>query len=312
MRVFVTGATGFVGSHMVRRLLMEGADVHILARRNSSLVRIEDIVTKLTVHNGDIMDSQSLVEILAKIQPDRIFHFANAGVYGGVSAESEELHRINVTGLENLLNAARSLDYEAFVNIGSSSEYGPKKMPMKEDDECNPVSAYGFSKLQATKLSQQEAVLYQKPIATFRIFSPYGPHDNPSRLIMQAIGHFSSKTQFRTPHKNAVRDYVYIDDVINALVIASGNLKTHTGEIFNLGSGAEVKVWTVLEQLARILNAEAFFEKLVPSNDIVSPTESPCWVADISKLKTTFPWEPTVALEDGLSRVAAWAQPKKI
>jgi len=214
---------------------------------------------------------------------------------------------VNVQGLENLLTALRPHSYTAFVNIGSSSEYGFKTAPMREDDTCDPASAYAASKLAATELATAEAKEYGKPIATFRLFSPYGPADDPSRLIMQAIRNLASKTSFRLPHPDAVRDYVYIDDVVDLLVSAPGQIEGKKGELFNVGSGKEVHAMRVVEIIAQKLHAEDFLRALSLPKGSLGPTESPSWAADMKKTAETFSWAARVNISDGLDRTIDWA-----
>src|SRR3989304_6348584 len=136
--VLVTGATGFVGSHLVRRLLKDGYDTHILLRKGSNPWRIADVLPKLKTHNVDLTDKEGAARLMAEIRPDIIFHLATAGVYGGKSLPDRDLVAINLGGCINLVEAASGLDYSLLVNTGSSSEYGPKNEAMKEGDACQP------------------------------------------------------------------------------------------------------------------------------------------------------------------------------
>lgn len=308
MRVFITGGTGFVGSHVARRLVREGHAVHLLVRPTASYERISDIQDAVTIHLGDVIEKETLSKAISLSNPEYIFHFANAGVYGGISASAERLQEVNVGGLLNLLDALRPYPYKAFVNVGSSSEYGIKTVPMREDDVCAPVNAYGISKLQATECASAEAKEHKKPIATFRLFSPYGPYDDSSRLIMQAIRNLSSKSVFRLPHPDAMRDYVYIDDVVDVLVQAAQNLNEHAGEVFNVGSGHMVRAAEVVQNIATELAAEAFLATLPKPEGPLGPQESPCWVADMEKTKNAFHWSAQVPLTEGLHRTIVWSR----
>lgn len=306
MKAFLTGATGFVGSHVARKLVKSGVEVHILARKDSSFVRLNDVRSELTIHLGEMTDAESIARAVSAARPDRIFHFANAGVYGGISTSSERLTEVNTAGLVNLLVALRALEYEAFVNIGSSSEYGLKTSPMREDDVCEPISVYGTSKLVATRAATVEAMEYEKPIATFRLFSPYGPFDDPSRLIMQATRSLAARTPFRLPHPDAVRDYEYIDDVVDLLTCAAGNIGKHSGEVFNVGSGREVRATEVVETIARLTHTEEFLHILPPNSGSLGESESPRWVADTAKTNKAFSWSARTSLTDGLASTVAW------
>lgn len=307
MRAFLTGATGFVGSHVAHRLVQDGVEVHVLVRDVSSLGRLYDIYDKITLHEGDVTDIESLKRAASLALPEHIYHFANAGVYGGVSASPQRLQEVNTIGLMNLLEAFREIPYSACINVGSSSEYGPKNTPMQEDDVCNPVNAYGISKLAATQTALLEAVLFGKPISTFRLFSPFGPHDDASRLVSKALNHFSGgEPPMRFPHKDAMRDYIYIDDVTDLLVLAANTLKAHQGEVFNVGTGVETPVHDVLSLIARTMGSEASLPSYPEEANTLPFGESPRWVADMEKTFTAFPWRPKHSVEQGIQKTIAW------
>lgn len=307
MKAFLTGATGFVGSHVARRLVSDGAEVHLMARAGSSLWRIEDICDRVTMHAGDVTDHARLKEIAQDVRPDIIFHFANAGVYGGVSATPQQLMGVNGIGLANLLEAFRDIPYRSFVNIGSSSEYGIQESPMRETDSCQPMNAYGITKLAATLAATLEAKSNQKPVATFRLFSPFGPYDDPSRLIMQASRNLSARVPFRMPHPDSVRDYIYIDDAVDLLVQVAPQIEKYPGEVFNLGSGTETHVTDVLAEIARLTGAGDFLATLPPGGGPLGMSESPRWVADMTKTYEAFGWKPKLSVAEGLAITVPWA-----
>jgi len=306
MNVLVTGATGFVGARLVRHLRVSApkTNIHIIARSTSNTWRLADYLDQITIHEGDVTDLGSLVRAVAISKPTHIYHFANAGVYGGVSATPARLLEVNTIGLAHLLEALRDTPYEGFVNIGSSSEYGLKGAPMRETDSCEPVNAYGISKLAATHLATLEALTYDKSIATFRLFSPFGPQDDASRLISKAIVSMSRGTPMRVPHPDAVRDYVYVDDAVELFADAAKSLARVKGEIFNVGGGIETRVVDVLSIIHGAVGS-----KSVGDVPVVSPlpaSESPRWVADMEKTYDAFVWRPKHTVEGGLTKTIAW------
>lgn len=303
MKILITGASGFVGSHLARALALRGEDVHIILRNNSRTWRIDDILPRLSVHHADLTDATEVRRVAGKIQPDVIYHLANAGVYGGVSAGFRELLTVNTIGFLNILESFSN--YRAFINIGSSSEYGLKSEPMREIDRCEPMNVYGISKFAATLAASLEARLKNRPIATFRLFSPYGPFDDPSRLIARTILACANRKPFKLPSSRAVRDYIFIEDVIDFLAAAPDIVNAHAGEVFNLGCGKEQRALDVVSVIARKMGAEDFVAALAKS-DMLGADESPRWEADMEKTFSAFLWRPAYDIESGIARTVEW------
>jgi len=304
MNILITGGSGFVGSHMARRLVsMPGAKVTLWLRPTSNLWRIHDIKDKLSIEHVDLKDADAVRDAAQALRPDVIYHFANAGVYGGVSASPVELTAINVGGLKHLIDGLEDIPFTSFINVGSSSEYGLKNAPMKEGDECNPQNAYGVSKLAATRIASEEARLKELPIATYRLFSPFGPYDDASRLIMQTMRACLHKTPMTLPHPASVRDYNYIDDVIDLLFEAM-QLKA-SGEVFNVGYGVETKALDFAYQIADVMNARDFLDTC-SRTETLGPSESPRWQADTTKLFSTLKWRPRYTVQEGIAKTVEW------
>ena len=238
--VFVTGATGFIGSHLVRTLLKNSFNTHILYRPTTSSSRLNEVLSKTTKHNVDICDNKSLENLFKVIQPEYIFHLANIGIYGGNESPDEDVVKVNLLGTVNLLQASKDLPYKLFVNTGSSSEYGRKSKKMKENDSCLPESTYGITKLASTLYAQNFAKKTNKPVLTLRLFSPYGSHDDPSRFISIVIKKALANEVIKLTNPRNVRDFIFIDDVINAYLSCIKNKSKLSGEIINIGSGNQI------------------------------------------------------------------------
>jgi len=298
----ITGAGGFVGSHLLRRLLAEGHDVAIIIKPTSDLWRIQDVLSGVKVYYADLSETDKLCGAVKEIQPDLIFHFANAGVYGGVSLPDKEVVETNLIGFMNLISSLEKISYRSFINVGSSAEYGPKKMPMKESDACEPTSAYGISKLAAT----QHACLMAakgKPILTLRLFSPFGPFDDHRRLISKVILDRIHGRDSLLADPTAVRDYIFIDDVADVFMEASQEAASLPGEIFNVGRGHQEKVSRVVEIIQNLLPSNS---KVKWGETVSHPGESTMWEADMSKTFRAFTWRPRYTLEEGLKKTVQW------
>lgn len=302
-KILVTGATGFVGSNMVRRLLDEGHEVHIITRESSDKWRIRDILSNLNEHIVDLLDRNRLKPLLEQINPDVIFHLATLGIYGGIQSPEEEVIETNLFGTMNLINACENIEYRCFVNTGSSSEYGPKKELMKENDVCEPINVYGISKCAATLYGNFIARTKGKPIIGFRLFSPFGPYDDKSRLMTYAITSALQNKPLLLGNPNAVRDYIYIEDVLDVYLQSIEIAFRLKGEVFNVGSGSEITVSYIVNKIIEITNSKSEIKwNSFPGR----AHDTDKWGADIKKVSRSFNWQPKYHIDDGIRQTISW------
>jgi nucleoside-diphosphate-sugar epimerase len=298
----VTGATGFIGSCLARRLTELGAGVHIFARKQSNRWRIRNL-QQISEHEVDLRDADVVQSAVSKIQPDVVFHLA---AYGGYPFQGNigEMVETNVQGTINMLTAMASLNYQCFVTAGSSSEYGTKPFAMTEVDLLEPINAYGVTKAAATLYSRYLARSTSRPISILRLFSPYGPYEEPSRLVPYAIKNCLTGQDLNLTSGTQVRDFVYIDDVVEAFLLVALN-PPQPGEILNIGSGTQNTVREVVERIARLCGPKSrlHWGALAPR-----PFETTTWLADTSKARRLLGWRPRISLDEGLSRTIAWQQ----
>lgn len=305
MKVLVTGATGFVGSCLTRRLVELNYDVHIFTRSKSNKWRIADLLGRVAEHEVDLRDADSVEKVVAKIAPTIICHLAT---YGGFAFQKEPSVVIesNLIGTVNLLTAIEKTGFDCFINTGSSSEYGIKLAPMSESDILEPVGAYGVSKAAATLFCRSMAIERGLPVATLRLFSPYGPWDDPKRLIPYVIKSFLRGESPLLAAPQACRDFVYIDDVLDVYLKVIKK-PIPGGEIFNVGSGRQYSIGEVVSMVAKIIGngLEPMWGK------VKNQRPEPCsWVADIGKTKTQLSWSPETSFFEGLKKTTAWIKEK--
>jgi len=293
-RVLVTGASGFIGANLVRRLLHDGYEVHAFVRDGQASWRLADVKHTVHIWPVDIRDRISIESAVSKVEPTHIFHVAAASLYGGKSLTDDEYIDSNIRGTANLLTVLRSLPYASFINTGSSSEYGTRYKPMKENDLCVPESMYAISKLSATNIASLEARLFNKPTVTLRLFSPFGPLDDDRRFMPQIISAALKGTEFVLAHPEARRDYIYIDDVMDAYVCVMQKAVELKGAVFNIGSGEDRSIRDVALAVKNVLHSsmqvrvDSQQEKVIP------------WRADISSAISQLHWEPKTPFHDGL------------
>jgi len=300
-KILVTGATGFVGANLVRRLVDENYQVYILKRKNSNIWRIKDLISKISTFDIDLLEKQRLFKLVHKIKPRVIFHLANLGLYGGQDSSIEESIKVNLLGTVNLIKSLDTVNYECFINTGSSSEYGTKVSPIKENDLCEPSTNYALSKLAGTIYAQAYAKQNKKPLATLRLFSPFGPFDHPSRFITQTILKMFKNGDILIKNPNTVRDYIYVEDVVNAYLICMQNPHKLSGEIFNIGMGKQICLKDVLKLLIKKIGSKSkiFYENSIKNENMM-------WQADIKKAKTKLGWYPKKNLIRGFTETIKW------
>ncbi len=298
--VFVTGATGFIGSNMVRRLLNDGHDVHVSARKSSDMWRIKEIAKDLHFHYPDINDYDSIEKTILKIKPDIIYHLATYGGYP-FQSDNDKIIKTNLIGTINILRACLKTDMQCFVNTGTSSEYGMKSVPIKETDFLEPVSCYAFSKAAATLYCCMTAKSIEAPIVTIRPFSAYGYYEEPSRLIPHVISSYLKNKRPILSSKSSVRDYVFIEDVIEGYILAANNPRAYGG-IINIGYGKQYTISEVVEKIKHIVGTGVEPDW---GNIETRPNEPKVWIADITKAKN-LGWEPKHTIDEGLIKTVEW------
>lgn len=301
-KVLITGAGGFVGANLVRFLLKKKYTIHILQRTSAPSWRLKEISEQLIIHHADITDFFSTKNALQKAQPDYIIHLAAYGAYH-YQTDLQKAIDVNIQGTKNLLEASKDIPYTCFINTGSSSEYGFKKKPMKETDFCNPISYYAATKLAATYLCKVFSQINNKPIVTLRLFSVYGPFEEPGRFIpaiMKAL--IQKETIHLTPGKQR-RDFIVIDDVCRAYDDAMKKGNKISGEIFNIGTGEEYTNDEIVKRLFAVTHNKTAVQKGTYATRMWDTTH---WRADLSYTKKLLNWEPRITIDKGLKNTYPW------
>ncbi|MDI6721431.1 MAG: SDR family NAD(P)-dependent oxidoreductase [Candidatus Aenigmarchaeota archaeon] len=298
MIALVTGSTGFIGANLSRFLLKRGTEVHVILRRNSNKWRIKDIESQLNIHNADITDAKKIDYIVKNIKPSVVYHTA---AYGGFPFETDtkKIIKTNIFGTLNLIQSCIKHNIECFVNTGTSSEYGIKNKPMSEDDLLDPLTIYGSTKAAISIICKSQST--ELPMITLRLFSPFGFYENKSRLIPQLSLSYLRNESPMLASKKPVRDFIFIEDVMNAHKRASN--PDLGGQIFNIGSGKQHTV----EEVSKIIKKLTESDMNPVWNSAVSRKNEPKkWVADISKSQKILEWAPKYSLEKGLKRNVEW------
>ncbi len=302
--VLVTGASGFIGACTVRRLLDDGFDVHVLLRPEARRWRLEGILDALTVHGADLLDDDAVAKAFAACRPRAVLHLAVHGAYSSQS-DARSILRTTVLGTVNVLEAASACGARVIVNAGSSSEYGSKTAPMSERDRLEPNSIYSVGKAAQTHLVSVFAGRREAPaMATFRLFSTYGPWEEPTRLFPTLLRRARAGLPLEMVARGTARDFVYVDDVIDALV-ALDALDGLRGEVLNLGSGVQSTLENVVAAVQAALGTRSEVRwGAMPAR----PWDTNCWQADPSRAREVLGWSARTSLSDGVARMARWME----
>ena len=301
-RVLLTGGTGFVGANLARRMLCAGNEVHLLVRNEYNPWRIRGISGDIQIHALDFQNSESVNSIVAKIKPDWIFHLATYGAYSS-QQDVDTIYKTNLFGTINLLNACCHTGFESFVNTGSSSEYGLKSNAPAEDEVLEPNSNYAIAKAAATHFCQYTANKHQLNIPTIRLYSVYGPYEESSRLIPSLVryGFMGNLPPLVDPKIS--RDFVYIDDVCDAFILAAKMTSKSYGVIFNVGTGIQTTLEDLVALTRRLLNIGKIPDWGSMPNRM---WDTKNWQANIKNIQSQLGWSPRYDLESGLTETIKW------
>ena len=304
--ILLTGATGFVGSNLARRLIRDGHKVNILSRSSSDFWRLKDIYGKLNIHEVDLLEKEKLENIIKEIKPEYIIHTAT---YGGrpLQKETDKIITSNFLGLMNLVEACNTIPYKCFINTGSSSEYGPKSEKMKESDICEPITAYGVSKV-ASALYCNYISRENKNIGTLRLFSPFGDYEEKGRLFPDVILNALEEKPIYLANPNSVRDFIYIEDVVELYLKILKNPADLKGEIYNCGYGEQHSVEYIVNKVIEITGSKS---EIKYNTKAGREFETEKWTSDISKAKKKFSWELNNSFDEGIKKAVDWFQNNK-
>lgn len=301
--VLITGGAGFIGINLINKLLDLGyKNINLIVKNSTNLVRLKNVLTKINLHKVDLLEENKLQKTIQKINPSIITHLATYSEYGNQKTVSKMIET-NITGTLNLLMASKNINYDIFINTGSSSEYGIKSKPMSENDTLAPISFYAATKASTTYLCQIFAREYEKPIITLRPFSVYGPYEEETRFIPTIIKAIIENKPIKLTPGQQRRDFIYIKDIVDIYIKTLSYGKKLSGQILNMGTGIEYTNDEVVRMLFKVTAKKVKVEKGA------FPTrlwDTPHWVADISKTRRLLNWKPQSTLFEGLKKTYDW------
>lgn len=296
MHTLVTGGAGFIGSHLVERLLADGHRVRVID--NLSTGRLENLAhlrdRPLEVHEVDVTDLARVTALCAGV--DWVFHLAARADIVPSIERPWDYFRANVDGTASMLEAARAAEVSRFLYAASSSCYGiPDTFPTPETAPIRPQYPYALTKRLGEQLVLHWAQVYKLPCVSLRLFNVYGPRARTSGAYGAVFGVFLAQKLAGRPltvvgDGNQTRDFTYVTDVADAFAAAA--VSELLGEVFNVGSGGTYSV----ARLVKLLGGPVVH---VPKR----PGEPDCTFAEISKIRRALGWRPRVGFEEGVRRM---------
>ncbi|MGA2670019.1 MAG: NAD-dependent epimerase/dehydratase family protein [Dehalococcoidia bacterium] len=303
MRCLVTGATGHIGSHLVRYLLEQSVEVAALVRpTTSNLWRIEDILYRLHIIKGDIANIDHSSVAIQEFAPEIVIHLGWHGVSSGYRNDPAQITQ-NLYGSLKLLELARESGCQKWIGLGSQAEYGPSNRVLTEDLPTRPVTTYGVAKLCLGLLSQKLCETYGIGFTWLRLTGAYGPMDDQEHMIPELILRLLRGEKPSLTLGEQRWDYLYVGDVARAIWGAASHPAAQG--IFNLGSGEAHTVKSIVERIRDLIDSSlpiGFGE--VPYR----PDQIMHLQADVSRLKQATGWAPQVSLDEGLRRTVEWVK----
>jgi nucleoside-diphosphate-sugar epimerase len=308
--VLITGAGGFIGSHLTEHMLNMGAHVRALIYsdregRTGYLSRVpEEHKDRLQLCFGNIRDA-SFVNAVTRGM-DTVFHLAASTSVVYSFSNPDDTIITNVTGTLNVCSAARHEGVRRLIHTSSAGVYGSlqsgsaitEKHPLKAS---NPYTA---SKLAADNIVESFFLSYDLPVVLCRIFNVYGPRVSPFLVIPTIVLQIMEGKELKLGDLSPTRNFTYVDDIVNAFVRMAESDKV-AGEVVNFGSSEAVTIGQLAHMIAKIMNVEISVQqdpkRLRPEKGEIHRV-----VADTSKAKELVNWEPQISLEEGLRRTIAW------
>ncbi len=310
MKILITGAAGFIGSHVADALLERGDEVTAIDNFNDyysqkskrSNIKQAENNKNYTLFEADILNRDKIRTIFEQTTPGKVIHLAaRAGVRP--SLENPQLYAdVNIKGLINMLELAKEFKIQNFISGSSSSVYGAnKKVPFRESDPVNnPVSPYAATKRAGELICSTYHHLYNINISCLRFFTVYGERGRPDMApykFTKAISEGKEITMYGDG--TTKRDYTYIGDIVSGIIAALD--RNHGFEIFNLGNSKTVPLKHLIETIENALGKKAKIRRMP-----IQPGDVTITYADITKSKKLLGYSPKVSIEEGIRNFVEW------
>jgi NAD dependent epimerase/dehydratase len=308
-QVLVTGAGGFIGSHLVERLVAEGAKVRAFVRYNSrgdsGLLRLthQEVIRHVQIVAGDIRDADAIHKAVEGRQV--VFHLGALISIPYSYQNPLEVVEANVMGTLNIMKACSKLNVDRLIHTSTSEVYGTaQRVPIDENHPLQGQSPYSASKIGADMLAESFYCTYKLPVITVRPFNTFGPRQSARAVIPAIITQALVQSIIRLGNLETTRDFTYVDDTVDGFVKAA-EAPGIEGKTFNLGTGSEIKIGALVEKIILLTGSSAHIEvdaaRLRPANSEVQRL-----LSNNALACATLGWVPRTNLDDGLKQTVDW------
>lgn len=307
--VLITGAGGFIGSHLTEKLAKDGNDVKAFVRYNSRndwgmIEQLnEGLFDSIEIINGDLRDPGAINNAVKDV--DVVFHLGSLIAIPYSYVNPREVIETNIFGTLNVLNAVKENEIPKVVHTSTSEVYGSAKyVPINEEHPLQGQSPYSASKIGADKIAESYYRSFELPVAIIRPFNTFGPRQSARAVIPTIISQALNNNKIHLGSVEPTRDYTYVLDTVNAFIKTAESSRA-VGEVVNVGSNFEISIKKLADEIFSILDKDV---EVITDFNRVRPKESEVdrlW-CDNTKAKRILGWKPETSLRDGLENVIEW------
>ena len=312
MLAVVTGAEGFIGSHLVEALVQSGAKVRAMVLYNSFgswgwlETLSEEVLAEIEIFPGDVRDETSVSELVR--DADIVYHLAALIAIPYSYRSPRSYLDTNARGTLNVLEAARRSGTPRIVCTSTSEVYGTaRSVPIDESHPLQAQSPYSASKIAADKLAEAYHLSFGLPVVTLRPFNTYGPRQSARAVIPTIISQVAAGARdVRIGALDPTRDFSFVADTASAFIaVGTAQLDRVVGEVLNAGTGREISIGDLLTLVGQLMGRDI---RAMPEDERLRPEASEVMrlVCDARRLKELTGWQPGHRLEDGLAETIAW------
>jgi len=302
-KILITGGSGFIPSHLVRKLIKLGHEVYVTVKYNSVIdnVRLVDVWDDLNIIEADLRNIDSLSQI-KNIKPNVIIHMAAYNHVGDSFLHANEAVNSNSLGTVNLLESFQ--DYELFIYTSTSEVYGfQENVPFVESMTPSPISPYSVGKYSGELYARMKSDHQNKPIAVIRPFNAFGPYQSNRAIISEIITKCLNSTTIETTSGEQTREFNFVTNLVDGFIAAINRKDSVVGKVINLGGGEEIKIKDLVKMIHDLSGSSS---ELKIGHLKHRPTEIWRMYTDAKVARDILNWNPKINFKEGLIKTIEW------